>query len=39
MNSTISTFDFAQKVALIEGGTGGLGSALAICARQIQQLQ
>ena len=29
MNSTNSTFDFAQKVALIAGGTGGLGSALA----------
>ncbi len=29
MNSTNNTFDFAQKVALIAGGTGGLGSALA----------
>lgn len=29
MNNTNSTFDFAQKVALIAGGTGGLGSALA----------
>lgn len=29
MNSTNSTFEFAQKVALIAGGTGGLGSALA----------
>ena len=29
MNITNSTFDFAQKVALIAGGTGGLGSALA----------
>jgi len=29
MNSTNSTFDFAQKIALIAGGTGGLGSALA----------
>ena len=29
MNNTNNTFDFAQKVALIAGGTGGLGSALA----------
>ena len=29
MNNTNSTFDFVQKVALIAGGTGGLGSALA----------
>lgn len=29
MNITNNTFDFAQKVALIAGGTGGLGSALA----------
>lgn len=29
MNTTNSSFDFAQKVALIAGGTGGLGSALA----------
>ena len=29
MNCTNNTFDFAQKVALIAGGTGGLGSALA----------
>lgn len=29
MTNTNSTFDFAQKVALIAGGTGGLGSALA----------
>lgn len=29
MNSTNNTFDLAQKVALIAGGTGGLGSALA----------
>ena len=28
MNNTNSTFDFAQKVALIAGGTGGLGRAL-----------
>ena len=28
MNTTNSTFDFAQKVALIAGGTGGLGRAL-----------
>ena len=28
MNSTNSTFDFAQKVALIAGGSGGLGRAL-----------
>ena len=28
MNTTNSTFDFAQKVALIAGGTGGLGRTL-----------
>jgi cyclic-di-GMP-binding biofilm dispersal mediator protein len=28
MNTTNNTFDFAQKVALIAGGTGGLGRAL-----------
>ena len=28
MNSTNNTIDFAQKVALIAGGTGGLGRAL-----------
>ena len=28
MNRTNNTFDFAQKVALIAGGTGGLGRAL-----------
>ncbi len=28
MNSTNGTFDFAQKVALVAGGTGGLGSAI-----------